>query len=96
MPKHWGKQIFTHGSFPKMGQKQKTRRKRKKKRERPKVGNNNGQLLIATPPRVVHAKPPGQKGAPLIKIDPETKPTCNLYFVVAECSSIQPKLFITF
>ena len=22
-------------------------------------GNNNGQLRIATPPRVVHAKPPG-------------------------------------
>ena len=33
----------------------------KKKRERPKVGNNNGQLRIATPPRVAHAKPPGPK-----------------------------------
>ena len=24
MPKYWGKQIFTHGRFPKVGQKQKT------------------------------------------------------------------------
>ena len=24
-----------------------------------KVGNNNDQLRIATPPRVAHAKPPG-------------------------------------
>ena len=58
MPKYWGKQIFTHGSFPEVGQKQKTERK-KRERERPKVGNNNGQLRIATPPRVAHAKPPG-------------------------------------
>ena len=31
MPKYWGKQIFTHGSFPEVGQKKKTERKRKKK-----------------------------------------------------------------
>ena len=43
MPKYWGKQIFSHGSFPEVGQKQKTQ----KKRERLKVGNNNGQLRIA-------------------------------------------------
>ena len=24
MPKYWGKQIFTHGRFPEVGQKQKT------------------------------------------------------------------------
>ena len=24
MPKYWGKQIFTHGSFPEVGQKQQT------------------------------------------------------------------------
>ena len=57
MPKNLGKQIFTHGSFPKVGQKQKT----EKKKERAKVGNNNGQLCIAPPPCVVHAKPPGPK-----------------------------------
>ena len=50
MPKYWGKQIFSHGSFPKVGQKQKTEKK---------VGNIKGQLRIATPPRVAHAKPPG-------------------------------------
>ena len=58
MPKYWGKQIFTHGSFPEVGQKQKTERKREKER-RAKVGNNNGQLRIAMPSRVAHAKPPG-------------------------------------
>ena len=30
-----------------------------KKERRAKVGNNNGQLYIATPPWVAHAKPPG-------------------------------------
>ena len=53
MPKFWGKQIFSLGSFPEVGRKQKTE---KKGEERPKVGNNNGQLRIA--PRVAHAKPP--------------------------------------
>ena len=46
MPKYWGKQIFTHGSFLEVGQKQKTEKKKKKER-RQKVGNNNGQLRIA-------------------------------------------------
>ena len=41
MPKYWGKQIFTHGRFPEVGQKQKT-----EKRER-HDGNNNGPLRIA-------------------------------------------------
>ena len=60
MPKYWGKQIFAHGSFPEEGQK--TERKRKnEKEERTKVGNNNGQLCIETPPWVPHAKPPGPK-----------------------------------
>ena len=43
MPKYWGKQIFTNGSFPEVGQKQKT----EKKERRANVGNNNGQLRIA-------------------------------------------------
>ena len=30
MPKYWGKQIFTHKSFPEVGQKQNTERERKK------------------------------------------------------------------
>ena len=58
MSKYWGKQNFSHESFPKVGQKQKTERKREKER-RAKVGNNNGQLHFATPPLVAHAKPPG-------------------------------------
>ena len=31
MPKYWGKQIFTHGSFPEVAQKQKTEREKKKR-----------------------------------------------------------------
>ena len=64
MPKYWVKNYFAHGRFPEVGQKQKTERERKReerKKERPKVGNNNGQLHIATPLRVAHAKPPGPK-----------------------------------
>ena len=33
MPKYWGKQIFTHGSFPEVRQKQKTEKKREKDRK---------------------------------------------------------------
>ena len=58
MPKYWGKQILAHGRFLEVGQKQKTERKRKKRLNN---GNNNGQLCIATPPQVAHAKPPGPK-----------------------------------
>ena len=54
MPKYWGKQIFKHGSFPEVGQMEKTEKEREREIKRPKVGNNNGQLRIATPPRVAH------------------------------------------
>ena len=66
MPKYRGKQIFTHRRFPEVGQKQKTEtKKREKERKKEKLndGNNNDQLRIATPPRVVHTKPPGPKRA---------------------------------
>ena len=33
MPKYWGKQIFTHGRFPEVGQKQKTENKKKRKKD---------------------------------------------------------------
>ena len=42
MPKYWGKQIFTHGRFLEVGQKQKTE-ERERKKERLNDGNNNGQ-----------------------------------------------------
>ena len=41
MPNYWGKQIFAHGSFPEVGQKQKTEREKK----RPNDGNNNGKAM---------------------------------------------------
>ena len=34
MPKYWGKQIFSLGSFPQVGQKPKTEKKEKEERER--------------------------------------------------------------
>ena len=55
-----GETNFLSREIPEVGQKQKTE-KRVEKRRRAKVGNNNGQLRIATPPRVVHAKLPGPK-----------------------------------
>ena len=54
MPKYWGKQIFTHGRFPEVGQKQKTERE-KKKRKRLNDGNNNGHAMHGA------RKPPGLK-----------------------------------
>ena len=48
MPKYWGKQIFSLGSFPRSGSKAKDGEKERRKKERRlKVGNNNGQLCIA-------------------------------------------------
>ena len=41
MPKCWVQNYFAHGSFPEVGQKQKT--EKKKERDRAKVGDNNGQ-----------------------------------------------------
>ena len=67
MPKYWGKQIFTHGRFREVDQKQNTEREKRKK-ERLNDGNNNGQLRIAAPPRVTHAKPPGPKNISFINI----------------------------
>ena len=43
MPKYWVKNYFAHGSFPEVGQKQKTEQKKKKKRERLNDGNNDDQ-----------------------------------------------------
>ena len=42
MPKYWGKQIFSLGRFPEVGQNQKTE-KEKKRGGGAKVGDNNGQ-----------------------------------------------------
>ena len=58
MPKYWGKQIFAHGRFPEVGQKQKTEKKREKDRT---------MVIIMAKLRMAHAnthgarKPPGPK-----------------------------------
>ena len=43
MPKYWGKNYFARGSFPEVGQKQKTEEKEERKKERLNNGENNGQ-----------------------------------------------------
>ena len=48
--------MFSLGSLPEVGQKQKTE---KNKKERLNVGNNNGQLCIANPTSGGTSKPPG-------------------------------------
>ena len=53
MPKYWGKQIFAHGRFPEVGQKQKTEEKREREKERLNNGENNGQATHGV------RKPPG-------------------------------------
>ena len=41
MPKYWGKQIFAHGRFPEVGQKQKTERKRRREKEEERLNMEN-------------------------------------------------------
>ena len=50
MPNYWVKNYFTHGRFPKVGQKQKMEREKKKKRKDKRLnnGNNNGQATHGT------------------------------------------------
>ena len=55
MPKYWGKQIFAHGRFPEVGQKQKTEKKEEEKKRRANNDKNNGQATHGT------RKPPGPK-----------------------------------
>ena len=45
MSKYWGKNYFAHGSFPEVGQKQKTEKKEEEEREKERLndGDNNGQ-----------------------------------------------------
>ena len=52
---------FQPWDFLQSGSKAKDGEKERKRERRAKVGNNNGQLYIATQPRVAHAKPPGPK-----------------------------------
>ena len=52
MPKYWGGNCFAHGSFPEVGQKQKTEKKKKREKET-KVGYNNSQATHGA--RMAHA-----------------------------------------
>ena len=67
MSKYWGKQIFTHGIFPEVGQKQKTERKERKKDWTMVITMAKLRMAHASthgarkPPGVAHAKLPGPK-----------------------------------
>ena len=56
MPKYWGKQIFAHGRFPEVGQKQKTE---KEKKERERKGDRMMVITMAKQ-RMAHASLLGQ------------------------------------
>ena len=60
-----GEKLFRTWELPRSGSKAKNgeEREREREREKERLNNdkNNGQLRIATPPRVAHAKPPGPK-----------------------------------
>ena len=47
MPKYWGKQIFTHRSFPEVGQKQKTEEKKRKTKQKRKLVIKMAKLRMA-------------------------------------------------
>ena len=42
MPKYWGKQIFTHGRFPEVGEKQKAYKKKNKIKNTPGTAGGPG------------------------------------------------------
>ena len=56
-----GKQIFSLGSFPKVGQKQKTEKKEEREREKDStIVITMASYALQTPPRVAHANHLGQ------------------------------------
>ena len=57
--KIWGETNFQPREIPRSGTKAKDGKEKKREKERLNDGNNNGQLSIATPPWVAHAKSPG-------------------------------------
>ena len=62
MPKYWGKQIFTHGRFPEVGQKQKTEEKKKEReKEERKLVKTMAKLRMAHASTHGARKPPGPK-----------------------------------
>ena len=63
MPKYWGKQIFAHGTFPEVGQKQKKERKRERAKER-KLVITMAKLCMAHASTHGARKPPGPKPNP--------------------------------
>ena len=46
MPKYWGKNYFAHGSFPEVGQKQKTEREKKREKRGPTMEITMAKLRI--------------------------------------------------
>ena len=44
MTKYWGKQIFTHGSFPEVGEKQKAQKEERRKKEKKEKEKNEVKI----------------------------------------------------
>ena len=67
MPKYWVKNYFAHGSFPEVGQKQKTEKKeRKREREKDrKLVKTMAKLRMAHASTHGARKPPGPKNPDL-------------------------------
>ena len=63
MPKYWGKQIFSLGRFPEVGQRQKTE-KREREKDR-KLVIRIAKLRMAHAARMGHASCLGQKQIPI-------------------------------
>ena len=61
MPKYWGKQIFAHGRFPEVGQKQKTEKKKREKDRTMVI--TMAKLAWRTQARMSHASRLGQKNS---------------------------------
>ena len=59
MPKYWGKNYFAHGSFPEVGQKQKTEKKKKERKRERKLVITMAKLRMAHGSTHGARKPPG-------------------------------------
>ena len=64
MPKYWVRNYFAHGSFPEVGQKQKTEKKKKKKKEDWTMVITMAKLRMAHATTHGARKPPGPKERP--------------------------------
>ena len=61
MPKYWGKQIFTHGRFPEVGEKQKAEKKKKEEKRKKRKQVKTMASFTSSTTTCGARKPPGAK-----------------------------------